>query len=234
MVEQNAFVLHTRPYKENQQLVDLLTEHDGKVSASVYVGQSKRSIKKGLLQPFLPVRLMLKRYGNFQTIKNIDATAKSFPLTKNRLFSAFYINELVIRLLTEQIPCQQLYRKYQATLVALANDQAIAPQLRAFEQILLAELGLSFDFAPIFEHDVSHFYYIPEQGFVPAYEVSSKSTIQYFDKQHLQAIAKAETDSHSIITIEAATTYKLLMRQIINQLLGNKPLNSRKLFVNKM
>jgi DNA repair protein RecO (recombination protein O) len=234
MIEQNAFVLHTRPYKENQQLVDLLTENDGKVSATVYVGQSKRSIKKGVLQPFLPVRLMLKSYGSFQSIKNIDAIGKSFSLTKNRLFSAFYINELAIRLLTEQIPCHGLFRKYKTTLVALANGQAIAPQLRSFEQVLLAELGLSFDFTPIFEHDVNYFYYISEQGFVPVYEASPKSAIQYFDKQHLQVIAELEIDNHSSITREAAMTYKLLMRQIINQLLGNKPLNSRKLFINKI
>ena len=49
MIEQNAFVLHSRPYRENQQLVDLLTQQDGKVTALVYVGQSKRSIKKALV-----------------------------------------------------------------------------------------------------------------------------------------------------------------------------------------
>ncbi len=52
LVEQHAFVLHSRPFKENQQLVELLTEDEGKVLALVYVGQSKRSIKKGMIQPF--------------------------------------------------------------------------------------------------------------------------------------------------------------------------------------
>ena len=33
MIEQNAFVLHSRPYRENQQLVDLLTQQYGKVTA---------------------------------------------------------------------------------------------------------------------------------------------------------------------------------------------------------
>lgn len=233
MIEQNAFVLHTRPYKENQQLVDLLTEHDGKVTASVYVGQSKRSIKKGLIQPFLPIKLMLKAHGNFQNIKHIDAIGKSFTLLKNSLFSAFYINELLIRLLTEQVPCQPLFSQYQVTLTALANGKAIAPQLREFEQILLAELGLSFDFTPIFEHDVNYFYYIAEHGFVPVYEVSPKSTIQYFDKAHLQEIAQSNAYNCSDVTAQAAITFKLLMRQVINQLLGNKPLNSRKLFISK-
>ena len=96
MIEQNAFVLHSRPYRENQQLVDLLTESDGKVTASVYVGQSKRSIKKGLIQPFLPLKIMLKAQGSFQQIKQVDTIGKSLSLVKHSLFSAFYINELLI------------------------------------------------------------------------------------------------------------------------------------------
>ena len=233
MIEQRALVLHSRPYRENQQLVDLLTEFDGKVSALVYVGQSKRSIKKGLIQPFLPLKLILKGEGSFKQIKQIDSVAKSFSLRKHSLFSAFYLNELLIRLLTEQIACPELFFQYQETLTALAQENEIAPQLRLFELALLEELGLSFDFTPIFEHDVSHFYYIPEQGFVPIYGATSKSTNHCFDKIHLQAIAQREELYKSTVALDVSNTFKLLMRQVINQLLGNKPLNSRKLFLNK-
>lgn len=229
MIEQHAFVLHSRPYRENQQLVDLLTELDGKVTALVYVGQSKRSIKKGLTQPFLPLKLQLKEKGNFKQISQIDSTSRSFTLIKHSLYSAFYINELLVRLLTEQLPCQQLFSRYEKTLIALSNGEEIAPQLRLFELALLEELGLSFDFSPIFEHDVNHFHYIAEQGFIPIYEVLPKNSIQCFDTSHLQAIAQGLNDK---VAPEAANTFKLLMRQVINQLLGNKPLNSRKLFIN--
>jgi DNA repair protein RecO (recombination protein O) len=251
MIEQNAFVLHSRPYRENQQIVDLLTEHDGKLTALVYVGQSKRSIKKGLIQPFLPLRLTLKGQGNVKQITQIDAIAKSYSLIKHSLFSAFYINELMIRLLTEHIACQQLFYQYQTTLTALAQGEEIAPHLRLFELALLEELGLSFDFSPIFEHDVKYFHYIAEQGFVPVYSTASTSpkiSAQCFDKTHLQAIAQrgslyqsslsenalSESSlSENKVTEEVSYTFKLLMRQVINQLLGNKPLNSRKLFANK-
>jgi len=234
MIEQSGFVLHTRPYRENQQLVDLLTESDGKVTASVYVGQSKRSIKKGLLQPFLPLRLTLKGHSNFKHISQVDSLAKSFPLVKHSLFSAFYINELLIRLMTEYIACPELFSQYQDTISALAQGEEIAPQLRRFEIVLLAELGLSFDFTPVFEHDVSHFYYIAEQGFVPVYETRAKNSEKCFDKRHLQAIAKQNNLSNYVATPETDNTFKLLMRQVINQLLGNKPLNSRKLFIQKI
>lgn len=246
MIEQNAFVLHSRPYRENQLIVDLLTEHNGKLTALVYVGQSKRSIKKGLIQPFLPLRLTLKGQGNLKQITQIDAVAKSYSLIKHSLFSSFYINELLIRLLTEHIPCQQLFSQYQTTLIALAQGDEIAPQLRLFELALLEELGLSFDFSPIFEHDANYFHYIAEQGFVPVYSTSStspKNSTKCFDKIHLQAIAQRESlydnnlSDNSLtennVTEDVSHTFKLLMRQVINQLLGNKPLNSRKLFANK-
>ncbi|PKI12684.1 DNA repair protein RecO [Colwellia sp. 12G3] len=238
MIEQNAFVLHSRPYRENQQIVDLLTEHDGKLTALVYVGQSKRSIKKGLIQPFLPLRLLLKGQGNVKQITQVDSIAKSYSLKKHSLFSSFYINELMIRLLTEQIACQQLFFQYQATLTALAQGEEIAPHLRLFELALLEELGLSFDFSPVFEHDVTYFHYITEQGFVPVYSTSPKNSAQCFDRTHLQAIAQRgslyqSSLSENKVAEEVSYTFKLLMRQVINQLLGNKPLNSRKLFANK-
>lgn len=238
MIEQNAFVLHSRPYRENQLLVDLFTEQEGKLTCSVYVGQSKRSIKKGLIQAFLPLRVSLKEQGSYKQITQIDSTAKSFSLVKHSLFSSFYINELLIRLLTEHIACQQLFFQYQSTLTCLAQGEEIAPQLRLFELALLEELGLSFDFSPVFDHDAKFFRYIAEQGFVPVYEALPKKSGQCFDKFHLQAIAQRESLYQSgscsdKITEEVSYTFKLLMRQVINQLLGNKPLNSRKLFASK-
>ena len=92
LIEQHAFVLHSRPFKENQQLVELLTETEGKMSALVYVGQSKRSIKKGLIQPFLPLSITFKDQGNsLKRIVQIEALKKSYPLRKNSLYSAFYV-----------------------------------------------------------------------------------------------------------------------------------------------
>ena len=228
MIEQSAFVLHSRPYRENQLLVDLLTETEGKVSATVFVGQSKRSIKKALLQPFLPLKVTLKSQNNFKQIKSIDSIAKSYPLVKNSLYSAFYINELLIRLLKEQIECHHLFSQYQTSLYALAQGSNIASELRKFELTLLEELGLSFDFTPIFEHDVSHFYYIAEQGFVPVYQAEPKNLTKCFVKSHLEEIAEQSDIAEDS---PSANTFKLLMRQVINQLLGNKPLNSRKLFI---
>lgn len=241
MVEQKAFVLHVRPYQENQQLVELLTEHDGKVSALVYVGQSKRSIKKALLQPFLPLNVTFKENGSHNTslrmLTRIEANSKSYVLTKNSLYSAFYLNELLVRLLTDDIICETLFFQYQSTLARLSQGEAIAPQLRSFELSLLDELGLSLDFTPVFEkngENVAGFYFIAEQGFIPAYHYAIKNiTTPWFNTMHLQAIAKQNYDLDKSELKGVEQTFKLLMRQVFHYLLEGKPLNSRKLFVMK-
>jgi len=235
-LEQHGFVLHSRPFKENQQLVELLTEDEGKVSALVYVGQSKRSIKKGMIQPFLPLKLTFKDKGNsLKRITQVEASAKSYPLSKNSLYSAFYVNELLVRLLNNDIVCEDLFNQYQSTLSALSENLPIAPQLRQFELCLLAELGLSFDFSPVINensNNVAGFYYIAEQGFIPAYRYAVGSiTTPWFNTQHLQTIAEHIHHDKVLLDEDAGRTFKVLMRDVLNHLLDGKPLNSRKLFV---
>jgi len=235
MADQQAFVLHSRPYRDNQHLVDLLTVNQGKLSALVYIGQSKRSIKKALIQPFLPLNLTVKDLGAIKKITSIETASKSYQLQKSYLYSAFYLNELLIRLLSQDIPCESLYHQYHQTIQLLAEQQNIAPLLRRFELSLLAELGMSFDFEPIFEYDAYCFSYMPEQGFVVCENQYLKLSNQAqltntFLTQHLKEVAQHIENSKVALSDAAAQTYKQLMRQVINQLLGNKPLNSRKLF----
>lgn len=236
--EQHAFVLHSRPYKENQQLVELLTENEGKVSALVYVGQSKRSIKKGMLQPFLPLKFTFKSHNSsLKLIRDIEAIGQAYQLSKNSLYSGFYLNELLVRLLSNDIVCDALFNQYQLTLASLSDNLPIAPQLRQFELCLLDELGLSFDFNPVINEvndNIVGFYYIAEEGFVPAYKYSISSIKDsWFNKEHLQVIAEHIHHGKVLQHKEAEQTFKLLMRSVINHLLDGKPLNSRKLFDKK-
>lgn len=220
--EQEAFILHSKPFKDNQLIVDLLTEQSGKVSAVVYTGKTQKSNKKGLLQPFLPLKIVLKGKGQLKNLSRIETTQRSYPLTGNYVFSGFYINELLVRLLGEHIECPELFHQYRKSIQALAKQEPVEQNLRTFEMTLLDELGQSFDFDIVFESQERYFYYILEEGFVPAL---SKSNLPKYSRSHLLAIAEECFDDEQVLR-----TFKLLMRQVINNLLGGKPLNSRKLF----
>jgi len=221
-IEQSAFLLHSRPYRENQQIIEFLTENNGKTSAIVYVGKTLKSNKKGLLQPFSPLKIILKGKGSLKLLSRVEASEKSFKLSGTYLYSGFYLNELLVRLLGEHIECNELYWQYRNSLLSLTACQPLELILRQFEMTLLDELGQCFDFSPVFDIDCSTFYYVQEQGFIPAVV---KMNLPCYDREHIQAIAQQEFTDKKVLHC-----YKVLMRQIINHFLDGKPLNSRKLF----
>lgn len=219
---QNAFLLHSRPYKENQLLLDFITEEQGRVSAITFTGRSVKTNKRAILQPFAPLSISYKGTQALKKLSLVEAREKSYQFTGNFLYSGFYLNELMVRLLGELIPCHNLYHQYCISLEALNQQQNIEIILRNFELALLEELGQTIDFSMVLESNASHFYYIVEQGFIPAI---NKLPQPCYDKQHLLAIAEHELQDKAV-----RYTFKLLMRQIMMPLLGNKPLNSKKLF----
>ena len=103
-LEQSAYLLHSRPYRDNQSIVELITEHEGKVSALVYIGKSAKSNKKALLQPFSPLSIVLKGKSSLKNLSRVESASKSITLSGNYLYSGFYINELLVRLLPELRP----------------------------------------------------------------------------------------------------------------------------------
>ena len=221
---QQAFVLHSRPFRDQSILVNLLTENNGHVSAVVYVGSSKKSNKKGLLQPFSCLNVDIQGRNDLKNLSYVELAQKSISLAGNHLFSGFYINELMVRLLPENIALEQLFSLYKQSLSELENKLDIEPILRKFEMCLLQELGLSLDFSEINEATATESLncYLPEQGFVLAEFANNSPT---YNGQHLIDIGYGK-----LLNRDVLLTSKRLMRQVLKSYLGNAPLHSRKLF----
>ncbi|WP_448211957.1 DNA repair protein RecO [Colwellia sp. MEBiC06753] len=217
---QPAFLLHSRPYQDHKQLVEFFTPIDGKVAAVVYVGKSLKSNKKPLLQPFLPLTIQIKGQHQLKTLQTIEAQGKSLALVANNLYCGFYINELLVRLLPELIPCESLFQLYQQLIKRLVTEVHVEPLLREFELALLTELGIGLNFEQLESCQGSYVSFNMEHGF----EQSAGRSESYL-KSDLLAFAENQLQHAS-----ALSTAKRLMRYIINQLLGHQPLNSRKLF----
>jgi len=86
-----AFVLHTRPYRETSQLVDLFVASMGKVSMVAKGSRTSRSAVKGLLQPFLPLHIRYSGKSNLKTLVQLEARSPQVALQGERLFSALYL-----------------------------------------------------------------------------------------------------------------------------------------------
>jgi len=223
--EQRAFLLHSRPFKDNQHLVELLTENDGKVAALAYMNKSSKTSKSGLLQPFTPLNVVLKGHSSLKRLSRVEAAAKSYPLSGDKLYSAMYLNELLVRLLAEHVPCEPLYLSYHQSLEGLMQGPSIEIILRKFELILLEELGIPLDFSPVMEIACASFYYQPELGFVPS---DNQQLFPCYNREELLAIARQDFACKGVLLC-----FKRLMRQVLSDLLGAKPLHSRKLFTKR-
>lgn len=219
----HAYFLHTRPYRESSLLVDVFTAEQGRV-AGVY--RSARGAKKNIPQLFQPLMLEINGSGDLKTLRQAEATGMCLPLAGVSLFSAFYLNELLTRLLPKEERQTALFVRYVETLVALSEAQAPAPLLRHFECLLLEVLGYAIDFGhdsesgePVLGHQYYGFH--PERGFFPTSPSMAVATGDI-----LQQLAAGEF-AHTHV----ANAAKQINRIALAKLLGSRPLKSRELFL---
>lgn len=219
-----AFVLHSRPYKESSALVDFLTA-EGRLRAVLRAARGKRG---SLARPFQPLELELRGNGELKTVAQLEPAGIPLLLGGDALFSALYLNELLMRLLPAEDPHPALFAHYAATLEALAAGRPLEPLLRSFEWRLLDELGYGF----ALDHDsaaqpidpAALYQWLPDSGFqrVEGWQPG------LFHGRELLALAVADWAAPG--ALHAA---KRLMRQALAPHLGGRPLVSRELFIHR-
>lgn len=137
---QPAFILHGRDFTNTSRLLDVFTQDHGRVSLVAKGARSARSKLQGLLQPFSPLIVSWSGKGEVQTLTGAEPVKSTINLSGNQVMSAYYINELLQRLMTYHDPHPELFEAYQKTLENfLDGDDELV--LRQFEKQLLTEIG---------------------------------------------------------------------------------------------
>lgn len=218
----HAFFLHTRPYRETSLLVDIFSAESGRLSAVMRGG---RRAKGSAAQLFQPLMIEVVGNGELKTMGRAEMAGMALMLKGTALFSAFYLNEILLRLLPKEEPLPALFVAYANTLGRLVDDADPAAQLRAFECLLLDSLGYGIDFMhdsnngePVCEAFSYDFH--PERGF-------SRSR----GRQAWSGEALLQLAAGNFLEPAAATAAKHINRLALARLLGNKPLKSRELFL---
>ncbi|MCL1073640.1 DNA repair protein RecO [Shewanella dokdonensis] len=216
-----GYVLHAKPYRENSVLLKLLVDGLGRVDAVARLGSGKRSLKS-IVQPFQPLLFELSGRGELRSLSQIESASPAVPLTGDALYSAIYLNELLVRALAQIQSGESLFVPYHQTLMTLAREFSQTP-LRFFELSLLEELGCM----PSLTHDANGsaldatqlYRWLPEAGFLPGDGV--------FPGRVLLALAVRELE-------EADWPHaKRLTRILLQPVVGERPLLSRQLFRNR-
>lgn len=219
----HAYFLHTRAYRETSLLVEVLSAEAGRLSGSWRGGRRSRV---GIPQLFQPLMLEASGTGELRSIQRVETAGPALLLSGTALFSGFYLNELLIRLLPREEPQPGLFVAYAGTLGRLADREAPEPLLRQFEALLLDVLGYGLDYG----HDYVRgeavrsgfdYDYHPERGFT-----LSASGAGAFSGDVLLCLARGD-----FAEPVAAAAAKRLHRLALARLLGPRPLKSRELFL---
>ena len=140
--DQPAYVLHARPWRETSLIVEMLTRDHGRVGLVARGVQGpKRHPLRAALQPLQHVRVDYVQRGELGRLVQAEALDVAPPLHGDTLLGAFYVNELLLRLLPRQDAADAVFARYGALRAEFAGAAPLAWTLRRFERDLLELLG---------------------------------------------------------------------------------------------
>ena len=145
-----AYVLHRYDWSESSLILDLYTREQGRLAVAARGAKRPYSQLRPVLLPFQRLNVSLGRVpsgegaGEVQTLRHAEWAGGAAVLGGAGLFSGFYCNELLMKLLARHDPHPRLFDAYADTLPHLggADDAAVQRAIRAFELVLLREIGL--------------------------------------------------------------------------------------------
>ncbi len=213
-------VLKKQPYKESGFLVELFTKDFGRITL---FARGRANSKKPLnhLELFTYSAWHLKEGQVFYFVDEVDYLY-TFRLSGRAIWTAYYLNELLLRTYPKDQPSEALFDIYYRSLTALYESVEIEPFLREFEQTLLSELGilpdLTIDAAGDFINPSQLYYLSFEEGLLP---IKLRNTFAVTG----DLITKIA--NQSTLDREESIQFRNMMRYLITPLLEGKPLQSR-------
>jgi DNA repair protein RecO (recombination protein O) len=135
-----AYLLHQRPWRETSRVIEVWSRDHGRLGLVARGARRPRAPQRSLLQPFMPLLMSWSLRTELGNLGAVEAAGPTLLLSGKPLLAAFYMNELLLRLLPRQDAHPDLYDAYAGTLSALAGARPAA-SLRLFETGLLSAIG---------------------------------------------------------------------------------------------
>ena len=223
--EQPAWLLHHRPFRDSSRIIDVLSRDYGRLSLVARGSRSGKSRLKGLLRPFLPLKLSWVLRGDLGTLTGAELNGAPIALGGDALMSGYYLNELMLNLLHRHDPQPEIYSVYGNAVANLMAAEDVAATLRRFEIEALGLLG----YALVLDHEAltgreldtdTRYEYRIEQGPVAG---GAPDGPMAFSGAELAAIARQEFSDPATLSNAGR-----LLRHVITWHLGGRELQSRK------
>lgn len=224
---QPAFVLHSYPWRETSLILELLTRDYGRMAVVARGAKRPTSQFRGLLSSFSPLAVSWSGRGDIKTLIRADWVGGLTPLRGDDLLNAFYLNELLVRLLARADPHEALFFAYAGALRDLSrqadkSDSAIL----GFELDLLREIGVAPDFdfcvdgTPVLSHE--SYRLDPEQGVMKVSRMGNVGAV--VSGATLLALARRDP-----LQLSIDPGARAVLRQLIGYHLRGRPLNTHRI-----
>ena len=123
---ESCYLLHQRSYGETSLIVDIFSYSYGRISLVAKGAKKPKSKFFGYLMPFNKLKITFSGRGNLKTLTNIDKDfSTNTNLNSTQIYSLMYINELIVRLLPQEIPQEDLYKIHAVIYVSRESQKQI-------------------------------------------------------------------------------------------------------------
>ncbi len=228
-----CFVLHRRDFRNTSLILEVFSVNHGRVAMVAKGARRPKSRTNALLQVFQPLLISWTGKGDLHTLTQVEAAEYVKPLAGGSYASAYYLTELIFRLLKHADVHEELFTLYAKALTALreseTNSQPIEVGLRLFEKQLLQELG----YGLVLDHDVNtgesidpdyYYHYVFEHGPV----ICTENSVPNGPKLSGRSIIALNNET--LDDTDCLHDCKRLMRSVLQGYIGDKPLQSRLLY----
>lgn len=239
IADEPAFVLHRYDWSESSLILEVLTRHFGRIAVVAKGAKKPSSNFRPVLLPLQPLHVAFGGDAEIRTLKSAEWLGGQVMPTGEALLSGYYLNELLLRLLARDDPHPALFDVYAAAVRMLASDDAqlLQPALRAFELLLLREVGFlpSLDLqtatlAPL--ADDQRYALRPEGGLVEWHEPDGRGSLTGAQWHALQAALDDPAPFHATLRAVAPMgELKPQLRALLHYHCGVNTLRTRQLMM---
>jgi DNA repair protein RecO (recombination protein O) len=237
--DEPAFVLHRYDWSESSLILEVLTRHYGRIAVVAKGAKKPSSNFRPVLLPLQPLHIAFGGDAEIRTLKSAEWLGGQVMPTGEALLSGYYLNELLLRLLARDDPHPALFDLYAAAVRILAADdpQMLQPALRAFELLLLREIGLlpvldlqTATLAPL--ADAQRYSLVAEGGLIEAREPEGRGNLAGAQWRALQAaLDDAAPFAATLRVAAAAPELKPQLRALLHYHCGVSTLRTRQLMM---
>ena len=232
----SGYILNRRPFRDNSLIVDLFTKESGRITCVARVAKKRGKIMKGSLEPFRLLRLDWVGRGQMPTLTLVEERGR-YRIQSAALCKALYLNELILKLVPQYAPAEDVFAGYQMALRLLSTGVSTGVTtsmpvavdemtLAECEIILLTALGYSFE-STVDHRSGSHIEVHLSYLYSPLYGI--RLFAPHLEGVPISGGLLIKLQQHSRLQPDEQQQLRLFLNRFIDVLLEGKKLNSRKL-----